>query len=136
MKRVFADTSYFVALLNPGDEYHDAAVELTETFDGQIVTTSWVLVELGNFLAGSPNRALLASLVRTLRASARTRIVGATERSFHEGLDLYARRPDKRWSLTDCMSFTTMRRGRLTAALTTDQHFAQAGFEALLRRRA
>ncbi len=44
------------------------------------------------------------------------------------GLDLYQSRPDKAWSLTDCISFIVMGDERLDDALTGDRHFAQAGF--------
>jgi predicted nucleic acid-binding protein len=49
------------------------------------------------------------------------------------GVDLYRRRPDKAWSLTDCISFVVMQREGITEALTGDQHFEQAGFVALLK---
>jgi predicted nucleic acid-binding protein len=45
----------------------------------------------------------------------------------------YLQAGDKRWSLTDCASFEVMEGERIEAALTYDQHFAQAGFESLLR---
>ena len=45
---------------------------------------------------------------------------------------LYRARPDKEWGLTDCVSFTVMTDRGLTEALTTDDHFRQAGFRALL----
>jgi predicted nucleic acid-binding protein len=51
---------------------------------------------------------------------------------FDAGLELYSRRPDKEWSLTDCISFVVMEEHGLTEALTTDHHFEQAGFTALL----
>ena len=53
--------------------------------------------------------------------------------TFARGFDLYARRPDKSWSLTDCISFVVMTDRGLTEALTGDHHFEQAGFRALLR---
>ena len=49
-------------------------------------------------------------------------------------LKLHADRPDKFWSLTDCITFTVMQQRRITRALAYDHHFEQAGFEALLRR--
>jgi hypothetical protein len=61
-----------------------------------------------------------------------TTIVGFSEPLFQAALDLYARRPDKGWSLTDCTSFVVMQRDGLTDALTGDHHFAQAGFVPLL----
>jgi uncharacterized protein len=46
---------------------------------------------------------------------------------------LLAQRNDKLWSLVDCTSFVIMQREGLTEALTTEHHFAQAGFVPLLR---
>jgi hypothetical protein len=51
---------------------------------------------------------------------------------FAAGVELYATRPDKEWSLTDCISFVVMEREGLTDALTGDRHFEQAGFKVLL----
>jgi len=53
--------------------------------------------------------------------------------SFQSGLELYAARPDKGYSLTDCISMQTMRRERLTDVLTNDKHFEQEGFRSLFR---
>jgi predicted nucleic acid-binding protein len=46
---------------------------------------------------------------------------------------LYHLRPDKQWSLTDCISFLVMSEEGITEALTADHHFEQAGFVALLK---
>jgi uncharacterized protein len=59
-------------------------------------------------------------------------VMPATSELFGEGMDLYNRRFDKDWGLTDCTSFLTMRDKGITDALTTDEHFRQAGFNALL----
>jgi len=47
-------------------------------------------------------------------------------------IELYRERPDKNWSLTDCLSFVVMERRRVTEALTTGHHFEQAGLKALM----
>jgi predicted nucleic acid-binding protein len=52
---------------------------------------------------------------------------------FLAGLDLYRARPDKGYSLTDCMSMLIMRREGLAEILTHDRHFEQEGFRALFR---
>ena len=44
----------------------------------------------------------------------------------------YEARPDKDWSLTDCLSFVVMEQRKVSRALTTDRHFQQAGFRAAL----
>jgi hypothetical protein len=48
-------------------------------------------------------------------------------------VELYAERPDKGWSLTDCIFFVVMRQQGIIQALTGDHHFEQAGFSALLK---
>lgn len=46
----------------------------------------------------------------------------------------FQERPDKEWGLTDCVSFVIMTERKISAALTTDVHFEQAGFQVLLRK--
>ena len=60
-------------------------------------------------------------------------IVPPSDLLFQRGLDLYAARGDKEWSLTDCISFVVMGDHGIADALTGDHHFEQAGFTPLLR---
>ena len=57
----------------------------------------------------------------------------ANGRTLEQGMQLYERRQDKRWSMTDCISLVVMREERITEALTADHHFEQAGFTTLLK---
>jgi uncharacterized protein len=136
MSTMLADTSFFVAYLSARDEHHAAAMEWMTASSEPIVTTEWVLAELGNFLAEKPNRRLLGSLVRALSAEQRVEIVPADHASFLDGLSLYVRRPDQSWSFTDCTSFRLMKTRKIRNALTTDHHFEQAGFTVLLKTSA
>jgi predicted nucleic acid-binding protein len=86
MSPVFADTSFFVAYLNPRDESHDLAHEYMTTFPEGIVTTAWVLVELGNYLAEGKNRHLFIPVVRQFSADRRSRIIAPTFRLFDQGM--------------------------------------------------
>jgi predicted nucleic acid-binding protein len=133
MSAVLADTSFFVAYLNPREDCHALAVEWMTGSSDRIVTTEWVLAEVGNFLAAGPNRRLFGTLVRAVIAEPRVEIVQADHASFLDALNLYVRRRDQSWSFTDCASFRLMKVRKISRALTTDHHFAQAGFEALLR---
>jgi uncharacterized protein len=132
MNVLLADTSFFVAYLNPHDDDHALAVEWMTASSEQIVTTDWVLAELGNYLAERQHRRLFGALVRLLSAEARVEIVPADHGSFLAALNLYLRRPDKSWSFTDCTSFCLMKTRKINDALTTDHHFQQAGFKSLL----
>lgn len=71
-------------------------------------------------------------MVAGMRASPRTRIIPLDSRLLQRGLDLLARRADKNWSLTDCISFVVMEEEGIQEALTIDRDFEQAGFKALL----
>lgn len=134
MKPVFADTVYYLALVNPRDQYASAAARITAAISGEFVTTVWVLAEVANMLARGPNRGLFCELYQDLASDRRVTIVPAAQDLFEQGLDLYAQRADKEWSLTDCISFVVMREYGLTEALTADRHFEQAGFRVLLER--
>jgi uncharacterized protein len=60
-------------------------------------------------------------------------VIPQSRESFLAGIALYDARPDKEYSLTDCISMQTMRREGLTEVLTNDRHFEQEGFRALFR---
>ncbi|MBI4556659.1 MAG: type II toxin-antitoxin system VapC family toxin [Candidatus Hydrogenedentes bacterium] len=96
------------------------------------VTTQWVLAELGNFVAATPDRRRFEPFVRKISVDARFLIVPADGRLFEAGLRLYAARRDKNWSLIDCISFVVMEELRLDQTLTADHHFEQAGFKVVL----
>jgi predicted nucleic acid-binding protein len=60
-------------------------------------------------------------------------IVPPETKLFDQGIEFYQCRPDKAWSLTDCLSFVVMTDLGISEALTGDHHFEQAGFRALLK---
>lgn len=133
MKTVFADTYYYIALLSPKDSTHARAVELTAQLQPAIVTTAWVLTELAAAMSSPAKRERFVKLFDGLRSSDEVKIIPPTPELFEAGISLYRERPDKSWSLTDCISFIVMEREGLTEALTGDHHFEQAGFAALLK---
>lgn len=51
MKKVFADTAYFLALLNRDDAFHGEALRVTDQGGFTMVTTAWVMTELADGLA-------------------------------------------------------------------------------------
>jgi len=132
MRRVFADTYYFLALLNKHDVGHGKAVEHASRVE-RIVTTEWVLTELADGLAPSRRRDMFARTRQKLLDDADVSVVPLDMKLHEEGIKLYVSRPDKEWSLTDCISFVVMQREGITEALTGDHHFEQAGFVALLK---
>ncbi len=130
-ERFFLDTAY--ALLNPRDHYHNLARDLLQRVRvaREVWVTEAVLTEAGNALARS-DRVAAATFVGRCYTTPNIRVVSVDTALFHRALELYKRRADKTWSLTDSISFVVMQDNGLVDALTTDEHFHQAGFRALL----
>ena len=133
MRRVFADSFYFFAILNPKDDSHQRALRFATEYAGPIVTTAWVLTELADGLAATRRRDAFSQLVSRLQAEPANEIVPPDEELMARGVELYNARADKHWSLTDCVSFVVMQDRQITEALTGDHHFEQAGYVALLK---
>lgn len=133
MRTVFADTFYFLALLDTREPFHVAAVQSSRDPQLHLVTTEWVLAEFGNAYHRPQDRADFVALYRSLLHHRRVKIVPAGTRLFQRGIDFFEQRPDKEWSLVDCLSFVVMNDEGIGEALTGDKHFEQAGFVALLK---
>lgn len=129
----FADTFALIAWLNPRDAAHAVVSEYLDQYTGQLLTTEWVLVELADALSMPNARSAVVAFLRAVRADPLFEVVGYHSPVFQAGFDLFASRPDKAWSLTDCISFAVMREKNLTEALTADHHFEQAGFRAAFK---
>jgi predicted nucleic acid-binding protein len=136
MTVLFADTFYWVALADFADNAHQRALTLTsERASSHIVTTDEVLAEYLTFFSAAPEsvRREAADSVEGILASSVIRVIPQSRESFLAGLQLYRARPDKGYSLTDCISMQTMRKEGLTEVLTNDRHFEQEGFRAMFR---
>ena len=127
------DTSFLLALAQPRDALHARATAWSEAIADQLLVTEYVLCEIVNHLSKPVDRPRAHVLVAQLR-SGLVEFVPSSPDLLEAGLQLHAQRPDKDWSLTDCVSFVVMKQCKVTQALTHDHHFEQAGFEALLRR--
>jgi len=131
--KIFIDTLFVVALVSINDQYHKKATELAAAYEGQpLLVTDAVLLEIGNGLARHYKRQAI-EIIDQFLASEEVEIVNLTLELFKRGFSLYKRQKDKDWGLVDCISFEVMREKRLSAALTFDLHFVQAGFQALMR---
>jgi predicted nucleic acid-binding protein len=105
---VFMDTAGFLALWDAADAHHQRALRLQSELarkGRRFLTTDYILDETVTLL-----------LVRHSHAAAA----------------FFARHDDKKWSFTDCMSFSLMHDLNVRDSFTTDQHFRQAGFNPLL----
>jgi predicted nucleic acid-binding protein len=97
-----------------------------------VVTTIWVLMEVADALSDPAVHGRTHRFLHMVMSDPKTTVLADTEPWWTRGLALYGRRPDKNWSLTDCISFEVMTERGITEALTGDRHFTQAGFQALL----
>jgi uncharacterized protein len=131
--RVFLDTAFVLALLNRRDELHSAARHQLPLIRQarEVWTTEAVLVEIGNALARG-NRQGAIQFIESCYSTPNIHVVSVDANLFVRACDLYAARPDKTWGLTDCISFVVMGDHGVTEALTSDEHFEQAGFTRLL----
>jgi len=133
---VFLDTAYALALSSSSDQFHPQAVSLAEQMEAsgtRLVTTQAILLEIGNALSKPRYRQAAVQILDALEADPAVDIVPLSESLYARAKQVYRERPDKAWGLTDCVSFLVMQDRGLTDALTTDEHFQQMGFRALLR---
>ncbi len=133
---VFLDTAYAIALSVETDAHHQQAETLAETLEENqtyLVTTRAVLLEIGNALSKIRYRKAAVELLEALEQDEQVKIIPLTEELYQQAFQLFRKRSDKEWGLVDCISLIVMQNRGISEALTTDQHFEQAGFQTLLR---
>jgi predicted nucleic acid-binding protein len=136
MKKVFADTLNWVAVVLPRDQWKSPAQMARKALgDVCLVTTDEVL---GEFLAvlrqGSHLREKAVQMVRAILKNPNVNVIPQTRMSFLAGLERYASRKDKTYTLTDCISTNVMEQESIQEILTNDRHFEQEGFVALIKK--
>jgi predicted nucleic acid-binding protein len=132
-ERLFLDTTFVQALLNRRDQYHAQAKALLPRLRNarEIWVTEAVLVEIGNALSNL-DRSAAVRFIEECYKTANIHVVSVDTQLLKRALRLHQDRPDKGWGLTDCISFVVMKEHGLRAAMTTDDHFRQAGFQVLM----
>lgn len=135
MSSCFLDTGYLIALEASDDQHHDAAVrhwrDEVLASPPLICTTSYVFDEVVTFFNSRDRHEKAVEIGQRLQASDAVEIVHVTRELFNAGWLLLQERSDKRYSLTDCISFVVMERRQIERALAFDHHFQQAGFQLL-----
>ena len=133
--QVFLDSAYAIALACRTNAHHQKAVELSHYIASHsviLVTSRAVCPEIGNALARLRFRRVAVEFLDALEAAPTVQVVPASEDLYQAAFGLFQKRMDKEWSLTDRLSFIVMQQRGLDEALTSDEHFTQAGFKALL----
>jgi predicted nucleic acid-binding protein len=136
LRGIFADTLYWIAIFLPKDPWSSTARSV-DLEDARLITTEEVLSEFLTGVAGFGDRTrrLACELVRAILDSHEISVIPQSHESFQGGLALYERRPDKKYSLRDCITMNVMKREGITEILTNDHHFAQEGFHRLMSRK-
>jgi predicted nucleic acid-binding protein len=131
---IFIDTGYLIAVLRTTDELHRRALAWSEALHDRLIVSEHVLWEAVNELSAPLDRPAAHQMLAEIKADSSCEVVWASPELFEAGARLHEQRPDKAWSLTDCISFHIMREREISRALAYDHHFQQAGFDPLLRR--
>lgn len=134
MKRVFADTSYWIAIFWKFDQWREQAFAASEKIgNAEIVTTETVLIEVLNYFSEFDEYAKqkIALSVETILQDENVLVLHHSHEDFLKALELYKSRLDKVYSLTDCISMNVMRDFSIADVLTNDEHFVQEGFSRL-----
>ncbi len=113
---VFLNSSGLIALVHRGDALHEKAKACYASLGRRprIISVA-VLIECLNFLSRAPLRPVAVALWEQIQNAVMMgvlEVVPLTEELFAEGLALFLSRPDKEWSLTDCISFVVMKKAR------------------------
>ena len=136
MSPVFLDTSGLIAVVNSDDQWHSKVSEAWRDLIARrvpLLTTSLVLIELGDGLSRVGERHLAIQLYDRMRRASAIEIVHPTEEMEERGWTLFRERPDQDWGMTDCVSFSVMADRSIHEAFTLDHHFEQAGFVRLIK---
>ena len=134
MKSVFIDTGYVIALELASDQNHRAALKHWQSAAKSLpllVTTSYVFDEIVTFFNSRGHQAKAAEIGKRLLSSPSVGLIHVGEDLFQEGWSYLQKHKDKRYSLTDCISFLVMQELGIDTALAFDKHFIQAGFKKL-----
>jgi hypothetical protein len=137
LKRVFVDTSHHIAILDRRDDSHDAAMREARRLrdeGARFVTSDAVLIEFLTFFSawGTIVRETTVAYARELRDEPTVDVIPHDRKLFDTAIDFFLARPDKAYSMTDCMSMVICRDTSISDVLTADHDFEQEGFTILL----
>jgi len=134
-KSVFADTSFFFALVAKRDPAHQAAVSAYAKLlraRCRVVTTDYIIDETLTLTKARISAETALALLDRIETSEAITLEDIADRRFSAAKAFFRKHADHGYSFTDCTSFVLMNELEQTAALTTDRHFIEAGFQALL----
>lgn len=131
MREYFVDAWFMIAVLDRSDGHHVRAVRLGDRLrrlSAILVTHETVFFEVLAYFSEEGAHARLRAVEMVRESQALWTVIASTPARVDRALDLYTARPDKEYSLTDCMSMVVMRDRGIESVLTNDHHFRQEGF--------
>ena len=134
-REIFVDASGLYALVDRKDAHHPVARAVVERLlrsGRRLLATDYVVAETVNLANARSGSAVAIRVLELLEQSAGIRIEWIGAARFDQTRAFFRKHADHAYSFTDCTSFVVMRELKLSQALTSDRHFTQAGFEALL----
>lgn len=136
MRTIFADTLYWKAIADPQDPWHAIANKVRESLGKVILlTTDEVLIEFLTVLRKEKFlREVAVRMVKQILTHSNIKIIPQSRDSFYKGLEFYAKRLDKTYSMVDCISMHAMLKESVSEVLTNDKHFEQEGFQVLIKQ--
>ncbi len=132
-RRVFVDTSAYLALLDRADSYHTEALAILQWLANRRFrqfTTNTLISETHALLLSSLGSARARKFLQDI-AESNTVIVRTSFRDEEHAKSILFKYTDKDFSLADAISFAVMERLQISSAFTFDHHFAQYGFAML-----
>lgn len=121
----FADTSGLIALFNPKDDLHNAAVGWFKNNRPKLILTDYIIDEMLALAISRENKKFALAISKRIRDLAGIKKI--TEDDFYEAWKIFDEYHDKDWSLTDCTSYVFMNRTGIKKAFAFDPHFDQFG---------
>ncbi len=134
-REIFADTSGLYASVDRRDPHHVRAVSLLGDLARRhciIVTSDYLIAETINLAMARRGRVVAERLLDLIESSKGIRLIWVGTEHFTTAKAFFRKYADQGYSFTDCTSFVIMRELGIADALTTDRHFAAAGFRPLL----
>ncbi len=140
MSSLFVDTSYLIARFNTNDAFHKRAIELADRLGSdqttRLVVTVMIIEEFLTDMSRDdvPLKSSAIRFAQRLLATPTVDVIDVDRGLLERGIELYARRLDKAYSMVDCVSMVVCRDLGITDVLTTDRDFEREGFVPLLRQ--
>ncbi len=136
MREIFVDTSYHVAVLDRRDNLNPIAATAAQRLRSEpltLVTSDAVLIEVLTYFSGWGRdvRTAVVEYVTRLRETAMV-VVPNSPKLLDDAMALYRKRPDKGYSMADCISMVICHERGITEVLTADHDFEQESLTILL----